>query len=122
MLLRVCTTQPIFAFTPPYFHHVGQNCESSSAACSAAAAAAAAPARQVWIGVLLDEPRGKNNGTAKGKEYFKAGKNYGLFLKPHNVKVESEGARGIWPRACVLACFQFVFLQLAFVSSRHGVN
>lgn len=25
-----------------------------------------------WIGVVLDEPKGKNNGTVQGKEYFKA--------------------------------------------------
>lgn len=25
-----------------------------------------------WIGVILDEPKGKNNGTVQGKEYFKA--------------------------------------------------
>lgn len=23
-----------------------------------------------WIGVILDEPKGKNNGTVKGKVYF----------------------------------------------------
>lgn len=24
-----------------------------------------------WIGVILDEPKGKNNGTIKGQAYFK---------------------------------------------------
>lgn len=24
-----------------------------------------------WIGVILDGPKGKNNGTVQGKEYFK---------------------------------------------------
>lgn len=24
-----------------------------------------------WIGVILDEPKGKNNGTVKGQMYFK---------------------------------------------------
>ena len=23
-----------------------------------------------WIGVILDEPKGKNNGTVQGKSYF----------------------------------------------------
>lgn len=26
-----------------------------------------------WIGVILDEPKGKNNGTIKGQSYFKVG-------------------------------------------------
>lgn len=34
-----------------------------------------------WIGVILDEPKGKNNGTVQGKEYFKCGENYGAFLR-----------------------------------------
>lgn len=24
-----------------------------------------------WVGVILDEPKGKNNGTVKGQMYFK---------------------------------------------------
>lgn len=23
-----------------------------------------------WVGIILDEPKGKNNGTIKGKQYF----------------------------------------------------
>jgi dynactin complex subunit len=32
-----------------------------------------------WIGVILDEPKGKNNGTVQGKTYFQVTINYYLF-------------------------------------------
>ena len=35
-----------------------------------------------WIGVILNEERGKNNGTVKGIFYFKCPPNYGLFVRP----------------------------------------
>ncbi|XP_044598669.1 dynactin subunit 1-like isoform X2 [Cotesia glomerata] len=34
-----------------------------------------------WIGVILDEPKGKNNGTVKGQSYFKCSENYGMFVR-----------------------------------------
>ncbi|KIH45363.1 CAP-Gly domain protein, partial [Ancylostoma duodenale] len=35
-----------------------------------------------WVGVILDEPRGKNNGTVQGVQYFTCEPNYGLFIRP----------------------------------------
>jgi tubulin-folding cofactor B len=39
-----------------------------------------------WVGVLLDEPLGKNDGEAKGVKIFDCAPNYGLFLRPDRVK------------------------------------
>ncbi|XP_055637858.1 dynactin subunit 1 isoform X2 [Toxorhynchites rutilus septentrionalis] len=35
-----------------------------------------------WIGVILDEPKGKNNGSIKGQTYFTCEENYGMFVRP----------------------------------------
>jgi len=40
-----------------------------------------------WVGVTLDEPTGKNNGTIKGKRYFDCGNNCGVFVRPERCEV-----------------------------------
>lgn len=40
-----------------------------------------------WIGVHLDEPLGKHNGSVKGKSYFDAPNLHGTFARPANVTV-----------------------------------
>jgi len=41
---------------------------------------------QLWIGIQLDEPFGKNDGSVDGKRYFECGKNYGMFVKPEMIE------------------------------------
>ena len=43
-----------------------------------------------WVGVELSEPAGKNDGTVQGVKYFTCKPNYGMFLRPSQVKVVSE--------------------------------
>ena len=42
-------------------------------------------ARGVWVGVVLDTPDGKNNGSVNGVAYFTCEPNYGLFSKPEKL-------------------------------------
>lgn len=40
-----------------------------------------------WIGVILDEPKGKNDGSVQGKEYFKCAENHGIFVRQSQIAV-----------------------------------
>lgn len=40
-----------------------------------------------WIGIVLDEPTGKNDGTIKGKRYFQCEPNFGIFVRAERVQV-----------------------------------
>ena len=39
-----------------------------------------------WVGVKLDEPTGKNDGTVKGKRYFECAANCGVLVRPERVE------------------------------------
>ncbi|CAG8719214.1 15190_t:CDS:2, partial [Dentiscutata heterogama] len=40
-----------------------------------------------WVGVELDDPSGKNNGSVNSKHYFDCKPNHGVFVRPSQVKI-----------------------------------
>lgn len=40
-----------------------------------------------WVGITLDEPTGKNNGSVNGTKYFSCAANSGVFLRAERVEV-----------------------------------
>jgi dynactin complex subunit len=44
-----------------------------------------------WIGVVLDEAKGKNNGVVQGKPYFDCPDDHGLFVRQTQVSLLEDG-------------------------------
>ncbi|XP_047518456.1 dynactin subunit 1 isoform X2 [Pieris napi] len=40
-----------------------------------------------WVGIILDEPKGKNNGTVRGHAYFQCDENCGMFVRPSQLQI-----------------------------------
>lgn len=45
-------------------------------------------AKGQWIGIILDERKGKNNGTIQGIQYFDCEENYGMFVREQLIAPE----------------------------------
>ncbi|CAH2299221.1 dynactin subunit 1 isoform X3 [Pelobates cultripes] len=45
-----------------------------------------------WVGVILDESKGKNDGTVQGKRYFNCEENHGIFVRQSQIQVVDDGA------------------------------
>uniref|UniRef100_A0A915DLA8 Dynactin subunit 1 n=1 Tax=Ditylenchus dipsaci TaxID=166011 RepID=A0A915DLA8_9BILA len=46
-----------------------------------------------WVGIVLDEPKGKNNGTVKGVSYFACKENHGIFIQKDKVRLKQSTPR-----------------------------
>ncbi|XP_072525870.1 dynactin subunit 1a isoform X1 [Salminus brasiliensis] len=44
-----------------------------------------------WVGVILDEPKGKNDGTVQGKTYFTCKENHGIFVRQSQIQLIEDG-------------------------------
>ncbi|CAH2062374.1 unnamed protein product, partial [Iphiclides podalirius] len=40
-----------------------------------------------WVGIVLDEPKGRHNGTLRGHAYFRCEENYGLFVRQSQLQL-----------------------------------
>ncbi|XP_053560342.1 dynactin subunit 1 isoform X2 [Bombina bombina] len=45
-----------------------------------------------WVGVILDDPKGKNDGTVQGRKYFTCEENHGIFVRQSQIQVVDDGA------------------------------
>ena len=53
------------------------------------------PSGAPWIGVALDEPFGKNDGSVNGERYFQCEKNRGVFVRAERVEIGDFAQLGL---------------------------
>ncbi|XP_075703312.1 dynactin subunit 1-like [Rhinoderma darwinii] len=45
-----------------------------------------------WVGVILDDAKGKNDGNVQGRKYFTCEENHGIFVRQSQIQVVDDGA------------------------------
>ncbi|XP_037615356.1 dynactin subunit 1-like isoform X4 [Sebastes umbrosus] len=50
-----------------------------------------------WVGVILDDAKGKNDGTVQGKRYFTCEENHGIFVRQSQLQVVEDGSSATSP-------------------------
>lgn len=53
-----------------------------------------------WVGVILDEPKGRNNGTVQGRTYFTCSDSHGIFVRQLQLRVLDEDVSPPTPDCC----------------------
>ncbi|XP_043222013.1 dynactin subunit 1-like isoform X2 [Amphibalanus amphitrite] len=70
---------------------VGQRVQTKDCVGTVAYVGTAQFAAGKWVGVVLDEPKGKNNGTVQGKTYFQCEDNHGVFVRQTQLTILDGG-------------------------------
>uniref|UniRef100_A0A8C4RXS1 Dynactin subunit 1 n=1 Tax=Erpetoichthys calabaricus TaxID=27687 RepID=A0A8C4RXS1_ERPCA len=80
-----------------------------------------------WVGVILDDAKGKNDGTVQGKRYFVCEENHGIFVRQSQIQLVDDGTDTTSPETpepaiakcvtyhagfCASSFYQFLFLFL----------
>ncbi|XP_057711852.1 dynactin subunit 1a isoform X2 [Corythoichthys intestinalis] len=50
-----------------------------------------------WVGIILNEPKGKNDGSVQGKRYFTCEENHGIFVRQTQIQVVEDGSSATSP-------------------------
>ena len=45
----------------------------------------------IWIGVALDTPTGKNDGSVQGNQYFQCKQKHGIFVRSEKLLLDKRG-------------------------------
>lgn len=79
-----------------------------------------------WVGVILNEPKGKNDGTVQGKRYFTCEENHGIFVRQSQVSnyigCKDEHAHAVKSPQLPLAHRPLSVLQIQVVDDGSGTT
>ena len=57
-----------------------------------------------WVGVILDEAKGKNDGTVQGRKYFTCDEGHGIFVRQSQVLTSCCVCVCVYMCVCVCVC------------------